>query len=67
MVDINLGALTIPVFTTIFGAGWGACYAIVVRPLTAELQDLKTKVAAVEKDKDERIKKLEVKLGIWTD
>lgn len=66
MVDVDLGALTIPIFTGIFGAGWTACYAIVVRPMTAELQALKTKVAEVEKDKDDRIKKLEQKLGIWT-
>ena len=33
MPDVDLGALTIPIFATIFSAGWGACQLFVVKPL----------------------------------
>jgi len=63
-IDLDLGALTIPIFSTIFGAGWAACYAIVVRPLTQELTALKAKVEAGDRDKDARLKAIERKLGL---
>lgn len=66
MPDIDLGALTIPVFATIFSAGWAACYTIMVRPLTVELAELKAKVEQSNKDKDARIMALEKKIGLWT-
>jgi hypothetical protein len=67
MPDIDLGALTIPIFSTIFGAGWAACYAVVVRPLSQELQSLKAKVEESDRSKDDRIRLLEKKVGLWTD
>ena len=48
MPDMDLGALTIPVFTAIFGAGWGACHTIMVRPLNERLTKLEAKMEAVE-------------------
>lgn len=53
MPDIDLGALTIPVFAAIFSAGWGACQLYVVKPLQETI-----------KKQDERIVRLEKKLGL---
>ena len=59
MPDVNLGALTIPIFCAIFGAGWGACYAILVRPLGERLKALETKMAEVNAERDKRLAALE--------
>jgi hypothetical protein len=67
MQGLDLNGVTVPVFTGVFGLGWGMCYTILVRPLRAELDSLRAKVDSIEKDKDERIKALEKKAGLWTD
>ena len=64
MPDINLGALTIPVFSSIFGAGWLACFTILVRPLKDRVSLLETEVSRTNEAKDLRIAALERKLGI---
>lgn len=64
MPDLNLGALTIPVFVTIWGAGWVSCYAILVRPMQDRLSALEGKLTAIEAKKDDRIETLEKRLGI---
>lgn len=46
LAGLNLGALTIPVFATIFSMGWSACYVWVARPL-------KERVANLEKRQNE--------------
>ena len=45
MPDVDLGALTIPVFGTIFAAGWGACYLWVAKPLKERVDKLEAKQA----------------------
>lgn len=64
MPDIDLGALTIPVFATIFGAGWAACYTILVVPMKARVEKMDARLTEIEKAKDQRIEALERKLGI---
>lgn len=64
MPDIDLGALTIPIFCSIFGAGWLACFTILVRPLKDRVSLLETEVAENNAAKDLRIAALERKLGI---
>lgn len=49
MPDVNLGALTIPIFATIFSAGWGACQLFVVKPLCATIDKLETRVRLLER------------------
>lgn len=49
MPDIDLGALTIPVFVTIFGAGWGACMVYIVKPLRETIDELKGRIRVLEK------------------
>lgn len=67
----NIGGIdpgvTASAFAVIFGAGWTACYTFVVRPMKADMDSLRSKVDQIEKDKDDRIRKMEQKLGIWTD
>ena len=64
MGGVDLSALTVPVFTAVFGAGWGACYAIVVTPMKARLDKLEQRMAQVESAKDERIANLEARLAM---
>ena len=64
MVDIDLGAMTIPVFVSIFGMGWGACYSVLVSPMKERLTSLETRLAEIEAHKDDRIRALETKLGL---
>jgi hypothetical protein len=64
MPDMDLGALTIPIFASIFGAGWGACYTVLVLPMKERVTKLESRMADIEKAKDERIQNLERKLGI---
>lgn len=42
-ISLDLGALTIPVFVTIFGAGWASCYQWIVKPLKERLDKLEAK------------------------
>jgi len=67
MPDIDLGALTIPVFVSIFGAGWTACFATLVRPMRERMTALEAKLASIEAAKDIRIAALEKRLGIWSE
>jgi len=60
----DMGDLTVPVFSAIFGAGWGACYTILVLPTKERVNKLETRIDEIEKAKDERIAVLERKLGI---
>lgn len=48
MPDIDLGALTIPVFATIFSAGWGACQLFVVKPLRETIEKQERRIARLE-------------------
>lgn len=64
MPTLDLGALTIPIFTAIFGAGWSSCYAILVRPMQERMTALESKLDSIEKAKDERIAALEQRLGM---
>jgi hypothetical protein len=47
MPDLNLGALTIPIFATIFGAGWTSCYVWIAKPLKERLDKLEAKHEAL--------------------
>lgn len=49
MPDIDLGALTIPVFATIFSAGWGACQLFVVKPLREQIEKQEKRIARLER------------------
>lgn len=49
MPDIDLGALTIPVFATIFSAGWGACQLFVVKPLRETIDKHERRIRILEK------------------
>jgi hypothetical protein len=64
MGDIDLTALNVPLFSAIFGMGWGACYTILVLPMKERVNKLEARIVAVEEAKDERIAALERKLGI---
>jgi hypothetical protein len=48
MPEIDLGALTIPVFATIFSAGWGACQLYVVKPLRETIGKLEGRIELLE-------------------
>lgn len=48
MPEIDLGALTIPVFATIFSAGWGACQLYVVKPLREHIDKLEGRIGLLE-------------------
>ena len=47
MPNIDFGALTIPIFTTIFGMGWGSCYLWIAKPLKERLDKLEAKHEAL--------------------
>ncbi len=61
-IDLDLGALTIPVFVAIFSAGWTACLAIKVKPLTERITVLEEKEKTVDEAKDEELKMLRLKV-----
>ncbi len=63
MPDVNLGALTIPIFSAIFGAGWASCYAVLVRPLTIRVERLEAEQSAQSAARDRRLADLEKRLG----
>lgn len=62
MPDVDLGPLTIPIFATIFGAGWLSCYTILVKPLTARIEKMEAKQEAIEQARDEEIRALRQKV-----
>lgn len=62
MPDVNLGALTIPVFTAIFGAGWTACYTFIVRPMEARLTKLEAKQDSIEEERNRELAELRRKV-----
>lgn len=62
MPDVDLGALTIPIFATIFTAGWGSCYAILVRPLQTRQDKLESRLTEIEKAKDAELAELRRKV-----
>lgn len=47
MPDVDFGALTIPVFASIFGAGWAACYLWIAKPLQARLTKAEAQIDAL--------------------
>lgn len=49
MPDVDLGALTIPVFAAIFGAGWTACQQFVVKPLRETIDKHERRIRVLEK------------------
>lgn len=49
MPDIDLGALTIPVFAAIFSAGWTACQTFVVKPLRETVDKHEARIRLLEK------------------
>lgn len=53
MPDLNLGALTIPAFATIFGAGWLSCHRFIATPLKERLDKLETKQEQLEVLRDQ--------------
>lgn len=58
MPELNLGALTIPIFTAIWGGGWLSCYVILVKPLTARIEKMEVKQAAIEVERDTELRTL---------
>jgi hypothetical protein len=59
MPDVDLGVLTIPVFAAIFSAGWGACVAILVRPMRLRMAAMEAKLDELEKAREVRLALLE--------
>ncbi|WP_375291809.1 hypothetical protein [Qipengyuania sp.] len=49
MPDIDLGALTIPVFAAIFSMGWTASQMFVVKPLREILSKQEARIKLLEK------------------
>lgn len=49
MPDVNLGALTIPIFATIFASGWGACQVFVVKPLRDTIDKHERRIRSLER------------------
>jgi hypothetical protein len=64
MNGVDLSALTVPVFTAVFGMGWGACHAVLVRPMKQRLDEMEARLSTVEAAKDARIAALEKALNI---
>lgn len=62
MPTVDLGALTIPAFAAIFGAGWLACVRILVQPMKERLSALEARLAEIEKERDTRLAMLEAGL-----
>lgn len=62
MPDVDLGALTIPIFATIFGAGWLSCYTILVKPLTARIEKMEAKQEANEQALEDEVRALRQKV-----
>lgn len=62
MPDINLGALTIPAFATIFGAGWLSCHKFIATPLKERLDKVEAKLDQIERDNMEELKNLRERL-----
>lgn len=58
MPDLNWGALTIPVFVTIWGGGWASCYVILVKPMTERMNKLESKLDAVEAEQKAELAEL---------
>jgi len=63
-MGLDFGALTIPVFVTVWGMGWASCYAILVRPMQVRVTALETKQASLDEAKDRRLEAMEKRLGI---
>lgn len=61
-LDVNLGALTIPIFATIFGSGWLSCYTILVKPLTARIEKMEAKQEANEQALEDEVRALRQKV-----
>ncbi len=60
--EVDLGALTIPIFATILGAGWLSCYTILVKPLTARIEKMEQKQETIDLARDEEIRMLRSKV-----
>jgi hypothetical protein len=56
--DVDLGALTIPIFATIFGAGWASCVAILVSPLRKRMEKLEARDEAYRAEKDKELQEM---------
>lgn len=59
MPQMESFGLSVPAFTAVFGMGWGACYAILVKPLQLRVEGLEARMLTIEDIKDRRIKALE--------
>ncbi len=57
-IALDLGALTIPVFAAIFGAGWTACRLYLVKPLEKRVTHLEAQDEAYRREKDEELRAL---------
>lgn len=56
--DVNLGALTIPIFAAIFGAGWAACRLILVGPLEKRMEKMEARDDAYRSQKDKELQEM---------
>lgn len=61
-IELDMGALTIPIFATIFGGGWLSCYTILVKPLTARIEKMELKQDALETADREELRMLRQKV-----
>jgi len=52
MPEVDLGALTIPIFAAIFSAGWSAYHLFIGRPLSSRVEKLEAKLDAIEQNKE---------------
>lgn len=59
--SIDLGALTIPVFAAIFGAGWATCVRVLVLPMRERMKDMEAKLDQIERDREIRLALLEAR------
>lgn len=57
--SVDLGALTIPIFVGIFGAGWATCVRVLVLPMRERMKDMEAKLDQIERDRDIRLAMLE--------
>lgn len=60
--DLNLGALTIPAFATIFAAGWLSCHRFIATPLKERLDKLEAKLDRIEEENGEELRALRERL-----
>lgn len=62
MGALDLSGLTVPIFTAVFGMGWGACYANMVLPLRDRLTKAETRMTKIEEQNAAELAELRRKL-----